>query len=111
MGELVTYCDKPFPYSFFKDKLEQGLDLLLYKRTKYSFEEEFRFATARIGSNSERLKEFNPTSVSEVVLGPAIPEDFEKEILNAVRIQYLNPPIYKTRLTKDGSLIKYEISY
>jgi Protein of unknown function (DUF2971) len=108
---LVTYSDEPFPYRFMKDPTKQGVDILLYKKTSWSYEEEFRFATAGVGIYTTRLRNFKPTSVAEVVLGYAIPNEYENEILEAIGVQYPNITVYKTKFDNDGSLIREKITY
>ncbi|RYX86015.1 DUF2971 domain-containing protein [bacterium] len=106
---LITYCDKPFPYSFFKDKTEQGKDILLYKKTIWDYEREFRFVTVGIDIYTTRLRSFKPETAVEVVLGFDIVAEHEKEILKVIEAQYPELPVYKTKSDNLGQFGRYRI--
>ncbi len=102
---IVTYSDKPFPYSFLGSHEE--VDILLYKKSSWTYEQEFRFITLGIGIYTNRLRTVTADTVSEVVLCYDISADDEKEILEIVNKQYpASLSIYKTELNTSGQLLK-----
>src|SRR5690606_7812551 len=105
---LVTYSDAPFPYSFLGKHEE--VDILLYKKTSWAYEQEFRFITVGIGYYMDRLINVTPDAVAEVVLGYAVSSDDENEIIRETQNRYGNSlPIFKTQLDGLGKLLKQQI--
>lgn len=103
---LVDYNDAPFPYKFIKDQTDQGVDILLYKKTAWTYEKEFRFVTAGIGVYTTRLRTFKPHTAVEVVLGHNISREHEGEILRVIEAQYQKIPVYKTRMLDNGQFTR-----
>jgi hypothetical protein len=60
---VVTYSDDPFPYSFLGKHEE--VDILLYKKTSWFYEQEFRFITLGIGIYTGRFATVTPDTVAE----------------------------------------------
>jgi Protein of unknown function (DUF2971) len=102
---IVTYCDKPFAYSFLGKHEE--LEILLYKKKAWSYEKEFRFLTLGIDIYSTRLRRVKPNVVAEVVLGCDILPNDEKEIIELIELLYPpDLPIFKTERNEQGQLLK-----
>lgn len=105
---IVTYSDSPFPYRFLDDKPD--LDVLLYKKKSWEYEEEFRFLTLGIDIYTSRLRTVNPDTIAEVVLGHKISKDNEMEILAIVKQRYgAELPVYKVECSSMGLLSKTRI--
>lgn len=106
----VTYSDKPFQYSFLGKHNE--VDMLLYKKTSWAYEQEYRFVTLGIGIYRDRLSPFTPDIVTEIVLGYQISKDDEIDIVSEVQKRYGNAvPVYKTVMNDSGILSKEQIKY
>ena len=99
---FVTYSDKPFVYRFL-NKRDDDPDMLYYKKKKWEVEDEFRFITAAIGRGSERVQTFSTNTATELLVGYNILLEHEKTILDTVKKQYQDLPVYKTRRNADTS--------
>ncbi|RXK87009.1 DUF2971 domain-containing protein [Filimonas effusa] len=105
---MVEYNDAPYMLSFTGKR--DGIDILLYKKTSWSHEEEFRFATVGVGIYYERLREFDPQTVAEVIIGHNMPpKDMEEVIASVKKIYPVGIPIYQTVLS-NGVLSKNQIA-
>lgn len=99
----VTYSDAPFPYSFIGN--HGDVDVLLYKTTKWSYENEFRFLTLGIGVPGQRLRKFPDDAVAEVILGENATKETENEIRAILTQNYsISIPLYRLIKQPDGSL-------
>jgi hypothetical protein len=106
----VKYSDKPHKYSFLEKRDDDEMTRLYLKKTKWQYENEFRFITVGVGKTSTRVQTFEVETVAEIILGYNISEDHEKEILDVINKKYPKElPIYKTKRDDKGKLIKVRI--
>ncbi len=84
---FVTYSDEPFVYSFIKNNNED-LDMLYLKKKRWEKEKEFRFITVGANKYSQRLQQFRPETVSEIILGANISLKDQEEILELIKSKY-----------------------
>lgn len=106
----VNYSDKPYPYKFLAG-VDNKVDEFRYKKEKWQHEDEFRFLTVRIGNGFERLREYSPAAVAEVILGHNLSPDNEKDILSIVAANFpASVRIFKTAIDANGKITKIPIA-
>jgi hypothetical protein len=96
-GFLVEYTDTIATTGLIGGTLKQQADLYNQKNTKWSFESELRYSTV-IESEEERIKYYTPMAVREIILGPRISAENEKEILEVVKEKYSHAQIFKLQV-------------
>lgn len=88
---FVEYSDNALPFSFINPHDDNELYV---KATNWSYEQEFRFITLRIGER-ERAHNFDEGIISEIILGLNISAEHEHEILEYMAGNHPNIPVYK----------------
>jgi len=107
----VKYSDLPYPYRFLVGPLDK-IDEFRYKKEKWQHEDEFRFLTARVGNGFERLREYSPSAVAEIILGHNLSKEDEEEIIGIVKANFpITVKVYKTSMDYYGNVTKEAINY
>ena len=98
----VDYNDTPVDYYIMGNN--QGiLEAEIFKKsTKWSTEQELRFATAGIGIYRQRANNFPINSVEEIVLGISTSKETEENIIKEASITLTGIPIYKLQTKTDS---------
>lgn len=107
----VNYNDKPIDYYILGNNEDLLNDEIFQKSTKWSYEEELRFITVRIGIYRQRANKYPLTAVNEIILGMATSKEIEKEIITVAKERFPTIPIYKVETNPDQfGLKKIQIS-
>jgi hypothetical protein len=93
-ARFVKYNDEISTSTIISKSKKSLTDGWYEKNKKWHFESEFRFAKL-IHEKSPRIHHFTPEIVSEIILGPRIPEDDENAIKNIWKCRYPNSKLFK----------------
>lgn len=98
----VEYSEKPLAYRIMGDNSGLFFRELFTKSTKWEHEQEVRFITLGIGQFRNRVFEFDPESVKEIIFGLKTPEETQKEIIELAQQTIPNVPFYKLKLQSES---------
>ncbi len=85
---FVDYEKDPPLHSFIRPISENQKDEMYLKNTKWEYEKEFRLLTFRVKSDKDRLFNFNPAIIKEIVLGSLISNEDRNEIIEILKKKY-----------------------
>ncbi len=93
----VIYSDEPIDFDPMREQSGEEIANGFFKKSlKWTNEEEYRFLTGQIDSESARAKTFSANSVEEIILGMNISAADEEDIIKNVMLSFdKDVPIYK----------------